>query len=466
MTLVDAQDGGATLEQEPLALIVLAAGSGTRMRSALAKPLHPVAGLPMLRWVLDAGAAVAPTTSLVVVGPNLTGTTAWQAAGIKADTVVQDPPRGTADAVTVALERIPAADWLLVLFADHPLLTAGTVRSLVEHARSSRALVTLLTCILSDPAGYARIVRDASGQLTSVVERRDDDPANRIGTVEVNSGMMVLDARWARSALSNVPKSSATGEYYLTDLVRLAVAEHRTTEGWPVQSVPGSPEELLGINDRVELAAADLVLRRRIKEQHMRAGVTMIMPDTISIAAGVTIGADTTIHPFTIIDSGTMIGEGCAIGPHAYIANSRVGDNVAVRASTIVDSTIASGSDAGPYAHLRAGTTLGMGVHVGNFAELKNASLGDGTRSGHMSYLGDATIGARVNIGAGTVTCNYDGVAKHRTTIGDGAFIGSDTMLVAPVNVGEAARTGAGAVVTRDVPPGETVFGVPAKPRR
>lgn len=466
MTVVDAEDDGATPEPDRIALIVLAAGAGSRMRSALPKPLHPVAGLPMLRWVLAAGASVAPTAQIVVAGPGLTNSAAWRAAGIPADTVVQDPPLGTADATAAALRRIPAVDWLLVLFADHPLLTSTTVHALVNQARSTRALVTLLTCRPPDPAGYARIARDGNGRLTHVVERNDDDLANRPSGIEVNSGMMVVDARWAERALTAIPKSPVTGEYYLTDLVRLAVAERAAATDWPVQSVLGVAEELLGINDRVELASADLILRRRIREQHMRNGVTMILPDTISIAGDVTIGADTTIHPYSIIDAGTTIGKRCSIGPHAMIANSRLGDEVMVRASTIVDSTMEAGSDAGPYAHLRGGTSLGTGVHVGNFAEIKNASLGEDARAGHMSYLGDATIGARVNIGAGTVTCNYDGVDKHRTTIGDDAFIGSDTMLVAPVTIGDAARTGAGAVVTNDVGPGETVFGVPAKPKR
>lgn len=449
------------------ALIVLAAGAGTRMKSSLPKPLHPVAGAPMLWHVLQAGSAIDPVSRIVVLSPAIASHPSWHAAEFELTVAIQDPPRGTADAVLAALPYVPdEVDWLLILFADHPLLTGETVQRLVADARQARALVTILTCELDNGGAYARIDRDGAGNVTRIVESKDDDPVARAGRMEINSGMMVVDARWGREALAAIEPSAKTGELYLPELVRIAVDRRDPNAPWPVRTVRGEPDDLLGVNDRIEQAHADSVLRKRIRERHMLAGVSLVMPETIAIDAGVEIGPDTTILPFTVIEAGTMIGSRCTIGPSAFLRGARLGDDVVVRASHVIDSELASGADAGPFAHLRGRARVGERVHIGNYAELKNATIGADTRIGHFSYVGDAEFGERVNIGAGTITCNFDGRDKHRTTIGDDAFIGSDTMLVAPVTVGEGARTAAGAVVTHDVPPGETVAGVPARPFR
>lgn len=442
---------------------MLAAGRGSRLRSRLAKPLHPVAGLAMIDHVLRAGAAATPARTVVVVGQD-GQPIADHLASTGADVVVQETPLGTGDALRCALPAVGEAAWLLVLFADHPLLTEETVDRLVAGARAAGALVTVLTATLEDAAGYGRLERDEAGRPWRIVERRDDDPAHRQGLTEINSGMMVLRADWAREAIWRLGPSPSTGEIYLTDLVGLAVADGAVNaDAWPVAAVAGDPEVALGVNDRVELAHADAVARERIRRQLMRRGVTLVGPETIFVDAGVEVGNDTTILPFSTLGAGTVVGSGCTIGPHAVLVRARIADGGAVRASTVEDSAIGEGTDVGPYSHLRGGTEVGPRVHIGNFAELKHARLEEGVKVGHFSYLGDATIGEGANIGAGTVTANYDGRRKHGTVIGAGAFIGSDTILRAPVRVGEGASTGAGAVVTRDVPDGAHVRGVPAR---
>jgi bifunctional UDP-N-acetylglucosamine pyrophosphorylase / glucosamine-1-phosphate N-acetyltransferase len=446
-----------------VALIVLAAGAGTRMKSAIPKPLHLVAGKPMLWQVLRAGRSADPVASVVVLSPHIANDQAWEAADFDVTVAIQDPPRGTADAVQSALRVTPNVEWLLILFADHPLLTAEAVRNLIAKARESRALISILTGEMDGESGYARIERDSAGRVRRVVERKDDEPTARTGSTEINSGMMAVNARWARDNLPNIEASPVTGEYYLPELVRLAVDGASEDRSWPVETVAGEADALLGVNDRVELAAADARLRDRIRRRHMLAGVTMVLPETISIDDDVEIGTDTTILPYTVIERGTTIGARCRIGPHAVLSGASIGDDVVIRTSTIVDSEMAAGSDAGPYAHLRGGASIGPAAHIGNYAEVKNSRISERVRIGHVSYVGDATVGADTNIGAGTITCNYDGKDKHRTTIGENVFVGSDTMLVAPVELGDGAITGAGSVVTKDVPSGVTVVGVPAR---
>ncbi len=447
------------------AVVILAAGKGTRMKSALPKPLHHVAGRPMVAHVLAAASAVDPVASVLVVSPELADLPARIHAGPGITAAIQDPPLGTGDAVRQALSHVAGADWLLVFFADHPRLDADTATALLDGAKSSGARVTVLTAILSDPAGYGRIDRDDAGRVVRIVERKDDNPAKRSGAVEVNSGMMALDARWAADALTRLTPSPASGEYYLTELIERAVADGPAAGGrWPVATVSADPRVALGINDRVELAAADADLRQRIRERHMRNGVTIVGPETVFIDEGVVIGADTTILPGCVITGATVIGGNCEIGPYAVLSDATIGDRARVTATFVQQSRIGAGADAGPWSHLRANAEVGDGAHVGNFVELKNSRLGPGAKSGHVSYLGDAEIGARANIGAGTITANWDGIDKHRTVIGEDAFIGVDTILRAPVTIGAMARTGAGSVVLANVPDGETVVGVPAKP--
>jgi bifunctional UDP-N-acetylglucosamine pyrophosphorylase/glucosamine-1-phosphate N-acetyltransferase len=436
------------------------------MRSSLPKVLHPVAGLPMVTHVLRAAAVVDPVATILVVSPELSDLPQRLDAADSVSAAVQERPLGTGDAVRCALPSLEAVapDLLLVFFADHPRLDPDTVRALRDGAVASGALVTVLAARVDDAAGYGRVDRDAAGNPIRIVERRDDDPTRRGGPTEINSGMMALDAAWARNVLPALQPSPVSGEVYLTELVERSVAAGPLPTGaWPVAVVHADARVALGINDRVELAAADADIRATIRERLMRSGVSMVGPETIFIDAGVEIGPDTTILPFSVLSGQTVVGADCRIGPYSVLDDATIGDGARVTASFVSGSSMGTGSDAGPYARLRGGTRLGPGVHVGNFAELKNAELGEDVRCGHFSYLGDVEIGSGSNIGAGTITANYDGINKHRTTIGEDAFIGSDTILRAPVTVGSGARTGAGSVVTKDVPPGATVVGVPAR---
>lgn len=436
------------------------------MVSRQPKHLQPVAGVPIFDRVLRAGLAIAPHQTIAVVSPTLAEQLVDHEDAGRFDAVVQDPPLGTADAVRLALDAAPACDLLISLLGDNPLLTGEVIQRLVDQARATGARLTLLTCVLPDAAAYGRIERDDVGRVTRIVERKQDRAECRQGATEINSGIMVLDARWARDALQRLELDAACGEYLLTDLIALAVAEHDGGHPWPVVAVQEGRDVALGVNDRVQLADAAEVAYRRIRERHMRQGVTIIGPDTVFIDELVEIGPDTTILPFSIITGRTTIGRECVIGPHSVLHDAVVGDDVTVRSSTVTRAQIEDGADVGPYSHLRDGTRVGRNVHVGNFAEMKQTTIGEGAKIGHVSYLGDATVGAGANIGAGAITANFDGHTKHPTTIGKGSFVGSDTVFVAPARLGDHAKTGAGAVVKGDVPAGETVVGVPARPIR
>jgi bifunctional UDP-N-acetylglucosamine pyrophosphorylase/glucosamine-1-phosphate N-acetyltransferase len=439
------------------AAIVLAAGQGTRMRSRIPKVLHPLAGRPMIDHVLGALAEAGFGPPVVVTGHG--AEPIEQVLAARATTVRQEPQRGTADAVRLALAGVPhGVESIVVTMGDAPLIPADLFTSLVRARQANGAAIALVSARVADPSGYGRIVRGPGGGATAIVEEADADATTR-AIDEVNAGTYAFDATWLRGAIERVAPS-AGGELYLTDLLAIAIADGRDA------CVVVAPEasDALGINDRVALAEAEERLRRRIAIAHMRNGVTIVDPATTRIDAGVEIGQDARIEPWSILSGATVIAQDAVIGPHATIRDSRIGPRTTVWSSVIEESTVAEDVQIGPFAHLRPGSQIGARCRIGNFAEVKKSRLGAGTQQHHFSYLGDAEIGENVNVGAGTVTANFDGVAKHPTTIGDRARLGVDSMLVAPVTIGEGATTGAGAVVTRDVPAGKTVVGMPARP--
>ena len=439
------------------AAIILAAGQGTRMRSRLPKVLHPICGRPMIHHVLSALARSGVVLPVVVTGHGADAVEA-QVAGL-ASCVRQEPQRGTADAVRVALAAVPDdATEILVTMGDVPLLEAELFTRLVELRAATSAAVALVSARMGDPTGYGRMVRGADGGAVAIVEERDADPAT-LATNEVNAATYAFDAPWLRDAIGRV-EASASGELYLTDLVAIAVADGRAVA---VLEAPDAADAM-GINDRIALATAEERMRRRIAEGHMRNGVTIVDPATTRIDADVEIGQDARIEPWTTLEGATAIAEDAVIGPNSHVRASLIGPRTRVWASVVEESSVAEDVQIGPFAHIRPGCEIGPRCRIGNFAEMKKTRVGAETQQHHFSYLGDAEVGEGVNIGAGSVTANFDGVAKHPTIIGDRASIGVDTMLVAPVTIGAGATTGAGAVVTRDVAPGKKVVGVPARP--
>ena len=439
------------------AAIVLAAGQGTRMRSRLPKVLHPLAGMTMLDHVLAALAAAGVEHRVVVVGHGAEKVEA--AVGDRVITARQDPQLGTADAVRVGLGRIPSSvRHVIVTMGDAPLLPPDLFQRLLREQAEGEAVVALLSATPADPSGYGRLVRGADGTAQAIVEEQDGDAAVR-ALSEVNAGTYCFDAGWLRANIGSVP-AAPSGEYYLTDLVGLAVSGGRRVA---VVSAPRA-ELAMGINDRVGLAVAEQLLRTDIAHRHMRNGVTIVDPPSTFIDATVEIAQDARIEPWSVLAGKTRIGPDAVIGPHAHLRDAEIGARSTVWASVVEASLVAEDVQIGPYSHVRPGCRIGPRSRIGNFAELKKTTVGAGTQQHHFSYLGDAEVGDEVNIGAGAVTANFDGTTKHRTTIGDGAFIGVDTMLRAPITIGPGARTGAGAVVTRDVPAGKTVVGMPARP--
>ena len=426
------------------------------MRSRVPKVLHTLAGRSMLDHVMDAVASAGIEHAVVVTG---SGAELVEATlGERVPTIRQDPQLGTADAVRCGLSRVPPeARHVLVTMGDVPLLPADLFQRLLREQAEGEAAIALLSARVPDPIGYGRVVREGNGDVRAIVEERDADEQTR-AIDEVNVGTYCFDAAWLRANVGSVP-ASASGEYYLTDLVA-----HAVSGGRRVVVVEAPIAELTtGINDRVQLAAAERRLRERIIEMHQRNGVTIVDPTSTMIDAGVEIGQDARIEPWTVLSGATVIAQDAVIGPRSEVRDSRIGPRTRVWESVVEESTVAEDVRIGPYSHVRPGCTIGARCEIGNYAEIKRTTMGAGTRQHHHSYLGDAEVGENVNIGAGAVTANYDGQQKHRTVIGDGAFIGVDTMLRAPVTIGAGAKTGAGSVVTRDVPPGRTVVGMPAR---
>jgi len=438
--------------------VLLAAGQGTRMKSDLPKVLHPLCGKPMIWHVMEALKQASTEKPVVVVGHSAEQVKAFLAES--ADCVLQEPQLGTAHAALQAESIVKGkADYVIVTYADMPLLRGETFQRLVETQRVNLGPLTLLTTISENPRGFGRIERNASGTVDAIVEEYVATPEQR-AIKELNVGAYCFKADWLWDALHRIKKNPQKGEYYLTDVVELAVKANL-----PVQAVLHDDLiEAIGINTRVHLAEAEAVMRRRINETLMLAGASMTDPASTYIEAGVTIGKDTLILPNTYIQGRTTIGEHCVIGPNSHIRDMQIGNGCKVFMSVMEGATLENDVDMGPFARLRKGAHLGNHVHMGNFGEVKDAYLADGVKMGHFSYIGNAQIGANTNIGAGTITCNYDGEKKHLTEIGEDVFIGSDTMLVAPLKIGDGARTGAGAVVTKNVAKDTLVVGMPARP--
>jgi bifunctional UDP-N-acetylglucosamine pyrophosphorylase/glucosamine-1-phosphate N-acetyltransferase len=431
-------------------IVILAAGKGTRMKSARPKVLHCASGLPLIEHVFRVAESLSPATTVVVVG-HMAGAV-MQALGKRLGLrfALQEPQLGTGHALLQAEPHLAGARGTLVMLSgDVPLLRPGTLRALVARHEQRRAAATVLTARLDQPGGYGRIVRE-KGAIAAIVEEKDATPAER-ALDEINSGIYAFDVAPLFDALRRLGSANAQGEYYLPDLVRIYRARGLAVETLSLED----PREILGVNSRKELADVTAILKTRRIDELMAAGVTIVDPGSAWIGPDVEVGADTILHPGVYLEGRTRIGGGCEIHSGVRIVDSTIDDGVVINNfCVILESHVRAGAKVGPFAHIRPQSDVGEGAHIGNFVELKKTTVGTGTKASHLTYLGDATIGERVNIGAGTITCNYDGTVKHPTVIEDGAFIGSDSQLVAPVRVGKGAYVAAGSSITEDVPAG------------
>jgi bifunctional UDP-N-acetylglucosamine pyrophosphorylase/glucosamine-1-phosphate N-acetyltransferase len=429
--------------------VVLAAGEGTRMKSTLPKVLHPLCGKPMIGYVVERLMPLSLKKIVVVVGYRGKDVAQYLKEYNKIDIVFQERQLGTGDATREAYSALQGfRGTLLVTCGDSPLLSTETLKSLIDTHKRRSATCTILTSILPEPKSYGRILRDLAGKIVKIVEETDGTPEIR-EIKEVNSGVYCFDSEKLLSALSQLDCKNLKGEYYLTDVVEIL-----SRRGERIESLRASNStEIMGVNNPVELSRAEKLIREEILDELMMKGVRIIDVGSTFIDKDVQIGKDTKINPFTEIFGKSQIGERCIIGPQTHIVDSWIGDDVKIFASFIFESRIQSNAKIGPFAHLRPGSMIGDGVKVGNFVEVKKSSISANTKVPHLTYIGDATIGEGVNVGAGTITCNYDGVKKHPTRIEDGVFVGSNVALVAPVNIGKGAVIGAGSTITRDVPP-------------
>jgi bifunctional UDP-N-acetylglucosamine pyrophosphorylase/glucosamine-1-phosphate N-acetyltransferase len=433
-----------------LHVVILAAGKGTRMKSALPKVLHRVAGRPMLDFVLRASIGLSPRTITVVVGHLAESVKAALRDRPEIRVVVQDPQLGTGHAL---LQTAPVLELVsgsvMLLSGDVPLLRADTLRQIAQTHREASAAATVLTALVERPYGYGRIVR-TNGKIARIVEERDASPAER-QIKEINSGIYAFELKGLFTALRGLGTENAQGEYYLPDLIRTYRRQQRVVETVTLEHA----DQVRGINSRTELAEVSRIVRQTKNEELMAAGVTIEDPATTFIDPDVQVGADTVIHPGVYLEGQTRVGTACEIHSGVRIVDSTLEDRVTIKNHCVIqESHVATGASVGPFAHVRPGTEIREDAHVGNFVELKKTVLGTGSKANHLAYLGDATIGSNVNVGAGTITCNYDGKQKHQTIIEDGAFIGSDTQLVAPVTVGSGSYVGTGTTVRENVPAG------------
>lgn len=441
----------------PFASVILAAGRGTRMKSRKPKSLHTVCGKPMLEIIADSAEAAGLSPVVVVVSSD--STAIRQAMGDKCLFVTQEEQLGTGHALAQARTAIPDCDNIVVMAGDTPLLRHETLKQMTKTHIVAEAPITMLTSSLTEPEGLGRIVRDRDGKIASVVEQKEAGPET-LNIREINAGVYCFNSSWL---WENLPclKPSSTGEIFLTDLIEVAA-----NQGLEVASLAvNDGSEAFGINTRVELSRAESMMRDRIILHWMMEGVTIPDPESVYIDYDARIGMDSRILPNTHIAGGAVIGEDCEIGPNSIIVDSRIGDQCRVLSSVVEEATLESDVHVGPFSHIRPGAYLESEVRIGNFGEIKNSRIGRATKSGHFSYIGDADVGANANIGAGSITCNYDGKKKNRTIIGDDVFIGCDTMMVAPVTIGDRSYTGTGSVINKDVPPDSGAIGTPARIR-
>jgi len=428
-----------------ISTIILAAGTSCGMQSEKTKVIHKICGKPVVSWVYDQAAKINSDNIITVIGKNREQVKA--ALGEDKAYVIQEQQLGTGHAVQVALSHIPESGVVVVLCGDVPLITAQTLSYAIQHHVNSRNAATVITAQVAEPYGYGRIVRGEGGEVLGIVEEKDANEHQK-KIKEINSGIYCFDGALLREVIEGLDTDNAAGEYYLTDTLAILIENGYTVGTYKTED----SAEITGINNMVELARAEKLMRLRINTKHMMAGVCITDPEHTYIGDGCSIGADTVVLPGTIIGPGCKIGRDCIIGPNANIKGAVIGDGCEINASTIADSNVGNNVNMGPYAYVRPGSTIADNVKVGDFVEVKNSNIGEGTKIAHLTYVGDSDVGKNVNFGCGTVTVNYDSKKKHRTTIGDGAFIGCNTNLVAPVKVGDGAYTAAGSTITEDVP--------------
>ena len=436
-----------------LKAIILAAGAGTRMKSKKPKILHEVCGIPMIEYVLRAAEDAGVSDSVVVVGHEA-DEVRQNLCGRKLEFAVQSERLGTGHAVMQAIYSIPSEGTVLVLCGDTPLICGESLRGLIDYHKRKENAVTVLTTALDNPLGYGRVLKDSNGKFIGIVEEKDADEKEKLIN-EINSGMYCFDSKELKEALKRIENNNSQGEYYLTDVIAILHNKGKKTGTYAINN----PSEILGVNNRVQLSMAEQIMKARILKRHMIAGVTILNPSDTTIGIDVKIETDTVIMPGSQLIGNTLIGSDCEIGPYTVLKNSTVGNGTSISQSTVNESCIGNDTKIGPYAYLRPGSNIGNNVKLGDFVEVKNSTIGEGSKASHLAYIGDADVGKRVNISCGVVFVNYDGKKKHRTLVGDDVFIGCNVNLVAPVTVNNRAYVAAGTTVTQNVPAGALSIG-------